>query len=100
MLRLVSAMEQVFLERHQVSAQLVADMHLYVYKRVGVVGLHPDIAIERTRDAVVKDLLFHCLVRYSFYVQLLTFMFSTFLFSPIFLQLVYSFTDMQCVDTS
>lgn len=60
--RLVAAMRTVFLERYSISADLVSDMHLYAYQHAGSIGLHPDVAIERTRDAVSKNKVFRCLV--------------------------------------
>ncbi|XP_039255607.2 deubiquitinating protein VCPIP1-like [Styela clava] len=62
LLRLVSAMEKIFLESHSITAKLVSDMHFYVYKRVGFVGLHPDVAIERTKHASQNNKIFQCLV--------------------------------------
>ncbi|XP_070565133.1 LOW QUALITY PROTEIN: deubiquitinating protein VCPIP1-like [Ptychodera flava] len=59
--RLANAMEEVFVEKHEVHPALVADMHQYVYKRSGIVGVLPEEVIEAAQKAVNDGRLYRCL---------------------------------------
>ncbi|XP_071795965.1 deubiquitinating protein VCPIP1-like [Asterias amurensis] len=60
--RLAAAMEEVFVEKYHLHPAVVADVHHYIYKRTGVVGVHQNIIIENTRCAVENKQLFRCLL--------------------------------------
>lgn len=59
--RLVSAMEEVFLENHGVHPTLVAEVHQYSFKSQGFVGAKPEMVIEETKTAIRDGQLFRCL---------------------------------------
>lgn len=59
--RLVTAMEEVFLENHGVHPSLVADVHQYCFKSQGFVGAKPEMVIEETKVAVREGQLIRCL---------------------------------------
>uniref|UniRef100_A0A4W3GDQ5 Deubiquitinating protein VCPIP1 n=2 Tax=Callorhinchus milii TaxID=7868 RepID=A0A4W3GDQ5_CALMI len=59
--RLVSAMEDVFLKKHDIHPSLVADMHQYVYRRTGVIGIQPEEVTESAKKAVLENRLHRCL---------------------------------------
>lgn len=42
LLRLVAAMEEVFMDKHGIHPSLVADVHQYFYRRTGVIGVQPE----------------------------------------------------------
>ncbi|GAB6028966.1 Deubiquitinating protein VCIP135 [Chamberlinius hualienensis] len=60
-LKLVSAMENVFMNQYNVHPALVSDVHYYIYKRTGVVGVKPEEIIENTQRVVAEKRLFICL---------------------------------------
>ncbi|XP_071490949.1 deubiquitinating protein VCPIP1-like [Diadema antillarum] len=60
--RLATAMEGLFLDKHGVHPSLVSDAYNYIYKRAGVVDIHQDIIIQRTRYAVQEHQLYSCLM--------------------------------------
>ncbi|XP_043921815.1 deubiquitinating protein VCPIP1-like [Protopterus annectens] len=62
LLRLVTAMEEVFKEKHGIHPSLVADVHQYVYRRTGVIGAHPDEVTEAAKKAVLENRLHKCLI--------------------------------------
>lgn len=61
LLRLTAAMDDVFQSKYGVYPTLVADVHHYVYKRTGVVGIHPLLVVRATQRAVVERRLYRCL---------------------------------------
>ncbi|XP_061696440.1 deubiquitinating protein VCPIP1 isoform X2 [Syngnathoides biaculeatus] len=61
-LRLVGAMEEVFVEKHGIHPALVADMHQWVYRRTGVIGVQPEEVTEAARKSVAEHRLHRCLV--------------------------------------
>jgi len=62
LLRLVSAMEEVFAERHGIHPALVADVHQYVYRRTGVIGVQPEEVTEAAKKSVTENRLHRCLL--------------------------------------
>lgn len=61
LLRLTAAMDEVFQLKYGVHPTLVADVHHYVYKRTGVVGIHPSLVVRATQRAVQERRLYRCL---------------------------------------
>ncbi|KAI8501465.1 Deubiquitinating protein VCIP135 [Branchiostoma belcheri] len=59
--RLARAMEDVFMEKYQVHPSVVSDMHHYVFKRTGVVGVQPEVVTEATQSAIRNERLYRCL---------------------------------------
>ncbi|KAL3842550.1 hypothetical protein ACJMK2_020546 [Sinanodonta woodiana] len=59
--QLVSAMEVVFVQQNQVPPSLVADVHEYIYKSSGIVGVTPDEVLHRTQMFIKEKLLYRCL---------------------------------------
>ncbi|KAK3576161.1 hypothetical protein CHS0354_039827 [Potamilus streckersoni] len=59
--QLVSAMEEVFIQQNQVPPSLVADVHQYIYKSSGIVGVSTDEVLHRTQMSVQEKLLYRCL---------------------------------------
>ncbi|XP_039610533.1 deubiquitinating protein VCPIP1 [Polypterus senegalus] len=62
LMRLVSAMEEVFMDKHGIHPSLVADVHQYVYRRTGVIGVQPEEVTEAARKAVMENRLHRCLM--------------------------------------
>lgn len=62
LLRLVHAMEEVFMERHRIHPALVADVHQYVYRRTGVIGVQPEEVTEAAKRSVEENRLHRCLI--------------------------------------
>ncbi|XP_069477235.1 deubiquitinating protein VCPIP1 [Ambystoma mexicanum] len=62
LLRLVAAMEEVFMEKHGVHPGLVSDVHHYFYRRTGVIGAHPEEVTAAAKKAVEECRLHRCLV--------------------------------------
>ncbi|XP_029929955.1 deubiquitinating protein VCIP135 [Myripristis murdjan] len=62
LMRLVNAMEEVFMEKHGIHPSLVADMHQYVYRRTGVIGVQPEEVTEATKKSVMENRLHRCLI--------------------------------------
>lgn len=60
-LRLTAAMDDVFYEKYGVQPTLVADVHQYVYKRTGVVGVRPLVVVRATQRALQERRLYRCL---------------------------------------
>lgn len=60
--RLATAMEGLFLTKHKVHPALVSDVYNYIYKKTGIVGIHHDIIIQRTRECVLDHQLYRCLI--------------------------------------
>ncbi|XP_077414995.1 deubiquitinating protein VCPIP1 [Vanacampus margaritifer] len=61
-MRLVGAMEEVFMEKHGIHPTLVADMHQWVYRRTGVIGIQPEEVTEAAKKSVAEHRLHRCLV--------------------------------------
>ena len=59
--RLVSAMNKVFFEKHEVSPELVADVSQFVFKPSNAVGFSIPEIIEFTQKAIENESLFRCL---------------------------------------
>lgn len=62
LLRLVSAMEDVFMDKHGIHPSLVADVHQYIYRRTGVIGVQPEDVTEAAMKSVQEGRLHRCLV--------------------------------------
>uniref|UniRef100_A0A3Q3GFR1 Deubiquitinating protein VCPIP1 n=1 Tax=Labrus bergylta TaxID=56723 RepID=A0A3Q3GFR1_9LABR len=62
LMRLVNAMEEVFMEKHSIHPSLVADVHQYVYRRTGVIGIQPEEVTEAAKKSVVENRLHRCLI--------------------------------------
>ncbi|XP_014876360.1 deubiquitinating protein VCIP135 [Poecilia latipinna] len=62
LMRLVNAMEEVFMEKHSIHPSLVADVHQYVYRRTGVIGVQPEEVTEAAKKSVVENRLHRCLI--------------------------------------
>ncbi|MBN3309692.1 VCIP1 protein, partial [Amia calva] len=62
LMRLVCAMEEVFMDKHGIHPSLVADVHQYVYRRTGVIGVQPEEVTEAAKKAVMENRLHRCLI--------------------------------------
>ncbi|TDH06370.1 hypothetical protein EPR50_G00132530 [Perca flavescens] len=62
LMRLVNAMEEVFMEKHSIHPALVADVHQYVYRRTGVIGIQPEEVTEAAKKSVMENRLHRCLI--------------------------------------
>ncbi|KAM4605758.1 deubiquitinating protein VCPIP1 [Polymixia lowei] len=62
LMRLVNAMEEVFMEKHAIHPSLVADVHQYVYRRTGVIGVQPEEVTEAAKKSVMENRLHRCLI--------------------------------------
>ncbi|XP_038622455.1 deubiquitinating protein VCPIP1 [Tachyglossus aculeatus] len=61
LLRLVAAMERVFVDEHGVHPALVADVHRCFYRRAGAVAVRPEEVTAAARRAVAEGRLHRCL---------------------------------------
>ncbi|XP_056913214.1 deubiquitinating protein VCPIP1 isoform X1 [Takifugu flavidus] len=61
LMRLVNAMEEVFMEKHKIHPALVADVHQYVFRRTGVIGVQPEEVTEAAKKLVLEKRLHRCL---------------------------------------
>lgn len=59
--RLMKSMDDKFLEINKISASLVTEVHQFIFKPSGLVGVRPKTVIERTRQTVESGLLMRCL---------------------------------------
>ena len=59
--RLVKAMDDVFFETHQIAASLVTEVHQFVYKPSGLVGILPEMVTQAAFAAVQEGRLHRCL---------------------------------------
>ncbi|XP_069134071.1 deubiquitinating protein VCPIP1-like [Argopecten irradians] len=59
--QLVSAMDEVFIEKNGVPPQLVADVHQFLYKSSGIVGVKLEEVIKTTKTAIEEQVLYRCL---------------------------------------
>ncbi|KAL4635198.1 deubiquitinating protein VCIP135 [Arapaima gigas] len=62
LMRLVTAMEEVFMEKYSIHPSLVADVHQYVYRRTGVIGVQPEEVTEAAKKSVLENRLHRCLI--------------------------------------
>lgn len=62
LMRLVAAMEEVFMDKHGIHPSLVADVHQYFYRRTGVIGVQPEDVTAAAKKAVMDNRLHKCLV--------------------------------------
>ncbi|KAM4687953.1 deubiquitinating protein VCPIP1 [Discoglossus pictus] len=62
LLRLVAAMEEVFMNKHGIHPSLVADVHQYFYRRTGVIGVQPEEVTAAAKKAVMENRLHKCLI--------------------------------------
>ncbi|KAJ8376640.1 hypothetical protein SKAU_G00072200 [Synaphobranchus kaupii] len=62
LMRLVGAMEEIFMEKHGIHPSLVADVHQYVYRRTGVIGVQPEEVTEAAKKSVLENRLHRCLI--------------------------------------
>ncbi|EDO31070.1 predicted protein, partial [Nematostella vectensis] len=59
--RLMRAMDEQFLEIHSVTASLITDVHQFLYKSSGLVGISPQMVIESTQQSIKDGHLKRCL---------------------------------------
>lgn len=59
--RLVKAMDDLFTRKYSISAQLVTEVHQFVYKPSGMVGIRPETVTNATKLAVTDGRLHRCL---------------------------------------
>lgn len=59
--RLVKAMDDLFLKVNSISAELVTEVHQFVYKPSGMVGVKPETVTKSTKVAVTEGRLYRCL---------------------------------------
>ena len=59
--RLMKAMDSKFLEVNGVSASLVTEVHQFIFKPSGVVGVRPQTVIDRTKQSVQDKALMRCI---------------------------------------
>jgi len=59
--KLMKAMDEKFLEVNKISAMLVTEVHQFIFKPSGLVGIRPKTVIERTRQTVESGVLMRCL---------------------------------------
>ena len=59
--RLVKAMDEMFLKTQNIAASLVTEVHQFVYKPSGLVGILPETVTEAARTAVKEGRLNRCL---------------------------------------
>uniref|UniRef100_A0A1A8LZT1 ubiquitinyl hydrolase 1 n=1 Tax=Nothobranchius pienaari TaxID=704102 RepID=A0A1A8LZT1_9TELE len=50
------------MERHSIHPSLVADVHQYVYRRTGVIGVQPEEVTEAAKKSVMENRLHRCLI--------------------------------------
>ncbi|NXK24241.1 VCIP1 protein, partial [Arenaria interpres] len=62
LMRLVAAMEEVFMSKHGIHPSLVADVHQYFYRRTGVIGVQPEEVTAAAKKAVMDNRLHRCLI--------------------------------------
>lgn len=62
LMRLVAAMEEVFMSKHGIHPSLVADVHQYFYRRTGVIGVQPEEVTAAAKKAVTDNRLHRCLI--------------------------------------
>ncbi|KAM3840794.1 deubiquitinating protein VCPIP1 [Vipera latastei] len=62
LMRLVAAMEEVFMDKHGIHPSLVADVHQYFYRRTGVIGVQPEDVTAAAKKAVMDSRLHKCLI--------------------------------------
>ncbi|XP_029447266.1 deubiquitinating protein VCIP135 isoform X2 [Rhinatrema bivittatum] len=62
LMRLVAAMEEVFMNKFGIHPSLVADMHQYCYRRTGVIGVQPEEVTAAAKKAVTENRLHKCLI--------------------------------------
>ncbi|XP_068722589.1 deubiquitinating protein VCPIP1-like [Montipora capricornis] len=59
--RLIKSMDDLFMKKHNISAQLVTEVHQFVYKPSGMVGVKPETVATATKSAVSDGRLYRCL---------------------------------------
>ena len=59
--RLVKAMDDLFIKKYSIAAQLVTEVHQFVYKPSGMVGVKPETVTKATKLAVTDGRLYRCL---------------------------------------
>ncbi|XP_037091413.1 deubiquitinating protein VCIP135-like [Pollicipes pollicipes] len=59
--RLTAAMDDLFVSKHGLHPELVADAHLHLFKRVGIFGYSPPYVCDEVRSALAEGRLFRCL---------------------------------------
>ncbi|XP_067655119.1 deubiquitinating protein VCPIP1-like isoform X1 [Haliotis asinina] len=60
--KLVHAMEEVFQEKYGVHPSVVADVHQFMYKQSGIVGVKSDTVVLATQKAIQEKRLYRCLM--------------------------------------
>ncbi|XP_046335736.1 deubiquitinating protein VCPIP1-like [Haliotis rufescens] len=60
--KLVHAMEDVFQEKYGVHPSVVADVHQFLYKQSGIVGVKSDTVVLATQKAIQERRLYRCLM--------------------------------------
>lgn len=59
--RLVKAMDDLFIKKNNIAAQLVTEVHQFVYKPSGMVGVKPETVTMAAKSAVADGRLYRCL---------------------------------------
>ena len=59
--RLIKSMDDLFVKKHSISAELVTEVHQFVYKPSGMVGVKPEKVTMATVAAVEDGRLYRCL---------------------------------------
>lgn len=59
--RLVKAMDDLFMKKYSIAAQLVTEVHQFVYKPSGMVGVKPETVTRAAKSAVTDGRLYRCL---------------------------------------
>lgn len=59
--RLVKAMDELFVKKNNISAQLVTEVHQFVYKPSGMVGVKPENVTVAAKSAIADGRLHRCL---------------------------------------
>lgn len=62
MLKLLQCMESLFYQKNNVSVSVVCDVHQYVFRSAGYVGIKSDVETMMARSAVQDRRLFRCLL--------------------------------------
>eukprot|EP00731_Ephydatia_muelleri_P024945 Em0017g28a len=60
--KLLTCMETLFYQKHNVAVSVVCDVHQYVFRSAGYVGIKPDVEAQAAYSAVQEGRLFRCLL--------------------------------------
>lgn len=62
MLKLLQCMEKLFFQKNSVAVSVVCDVHQYVFRSAGYVGIKPDVETQAACGAIREGRLFRCLL--------------------------------------